>query len=258
MGVVYEALDTQLKRHVAVKVIRPDLMTSPDAIARFRREARTVAALRHPSVVNIYDYGVADDGRTYLVMELLKGRSLREELREQGSLDSKAVLDVLRAISGAVALAHADGLLHRDLKPENIFLARSEHGSIAKILDFGLVKPLNPNSTDTVGHTLPGAAIGTPAYMSPEQRRGETPDETWDLWALAVVAFEMLTGSHPFASSVGSRSEAAFGSSADPSVEAPALSPSARAFFERAFALDSSCRPRSVRQLIEELERALE
>jgi serine/threonine-protein kinase len=128
MGVVYEAFDTQLKRQVAVKVIRPDLMTSPDAVARFRREARTAAGLSHPSVVNVYDFGVADDGRTYLVMELLKGRSLREALRERRRFDPETTLDVLHGVSSAVALAHANGLLHRDLKPENIFLAHSEHG----------------------------------------------------------------------------------------------------------------------------------
>jgi serine/threonine-protein kinase len=255
---VYESFDTQLKRRVAVKVNRPDLMTSPDALARFRREATTAAGLCHPSVVNVHDYGVAADGRTYLVMELLKGRSLREELRERTTLDSETTLTILRSVSAAVALAHARGLLHRDLKPENIFLAESEHGQVAKILDFGLVKPLNPGSSDTVGNTLPGAAIGTPAYMSPEQRRGEMPDETWDVWALAVVAFEMLTGSHPFAFSAESPGTLAVCCSPDPSVEAPALSPSVQALFERAFALDSSRRPMSVHQLIEELEMALQ
>ena len=130
-------------------MIRPDLMASPDALARFRREARTAARLSHPGVVNVYDFGVADDERAYLVMELLKGRSLREELRERGRLDSETALGILRGVSGAVALAHENGLLHRDIKPENIFLARSEHGQVAKILDFGLVKPLNPSATET-------------------------------------------------------------------------------------------------------------
>jgi len=101
-------------------------------------------------------------------MELLKGRSLREELRERGGFDSGTALEVLRGVSGAVALAHENGLVHRDIKPENIFLAQSEHGPVAKILDFGLVKPLNPSATDTVAGTMPGALIGTPAYMSPE------------------------------------------------------------------------------------------
>ena len=133
----------------------------------------------------------------------------------------------------------------------------SAHGQIAKILDFGLVKPLNPGSSDTVGHTLTGAVVGTPAYMSPEQRRGRVPDETWDVWALAVVAFEMLTGTHPFALSADSRSQMAISGSPDGGVEAPVLSPSAQAFFERAFAVDSARRPMSVRQFIEELEIAL-
>jgi hypothetical protein len=258
MGVVYAAFDAELKRQVAVKVIRPDLVASPDAVARFRREARTAAHLSHPSVVNVYDFGVAEDDRAYLVMELLKGRGLREELSERGRLDSETALDVLRAVSGAVALAHENGLLHRDIKPENIFLAQSEHGRVAKILDFGLAKPLNPGATDTVARTIPGALIGTPAYMSPEQLRGEAPAETWDVWALAVVAFEMLTGTHPFACSVGTRGGLVGGGSPVPCVDGSTLTPTTRIFFERAFAVDCSRRPLSVRQFIDEFAAALQ
>jgi hypothetical protein len=257
MGVVYEAFDTRLKRQVAVKVIRPDLMTSPDASARFRREARIAAGLSHPSVVDVYDFGVADDGRTFLVMELLQGRSLREELRERRRLGSETALELLRPVCDAVALAHAHGFLHRDLKPENIFLAQSKHGQMAKILDFGLVKPLNPGATDTVAGTIPGAPMGTPAYMSPEQRRGEAPAETWDLWALAVVTFEMLTGTHPFAFSVDPRSEMVVAWRADQCQQASPLTPSVRAFFDRALAPDCSRRPTSVRQFMDELEKAI-
>jgi hypothetical protein len=270
MGVVYEAFDAELNRQVAVKVIRPDLIGSADAVARFRREARIAARLSHPSVVSVYDFGVADDDRAYLVMELLKGRSLREELRERGSLDSTRALPILRAVSDAVALAHARGLIHRDLKPENIFLARSEQGEVAKILDFGLVRPLNPGATDTVAGTLPGALIGTPAYMSPEQQRGEAPAESWDVWALAVVAFEMLTGTHPFgqvgqAGGLGRVDAAVAGDRRSdlwparvPSPEPVALPATARAFFERALAADGSPRPGSARRLVEELETALQ
>ncbi len=255
MGVVYEAFDSQLKRQVAVKIIRPELMARPDAVARFRREARTAARLRHPSVVDVYDFGVADDGRAFLVMELLKGRSLREELRERGRLDSETALNILRAVSSAVALAHQNGLIHRDLKPENIFLEHAGHGHMAKIVDFGLVKPLTPGATDTVACTMPGALIGTLAYMSPEQLRGEAPSEGWDIWALAVVAFEMLSGTHPFAISGDPRSALAGG--AVPCLDASALTAAARSFFERAFALDSSRRPVSVRHFIDELEAAV-
>jgi len=113
MGVVYEAFDGELKRQVAVKVIRSDLMVSPDAFARFRREARTAARLAHPSVVNVYDFGVADDDRAYLVMELLKGRSLAKSCANGKGLDCETALDVLRGVSGAMALAHENGLLHR-------------------------------------------------------------------------------------------------------------------------------------------------
>ena len=257
MGVVYEAFDTELKRQVAVKVIRPDLMASPDAVARFRREARTAARLSHPSVVNVYDFGIAADDRAYLVMERLEGRSLRDELRTRGKLDSETALNFLRGVCGAVALAHQNGLLHRDIKPENIFLAESEHGQVAKILDFGVVKPLTPGATDTLAHTLPGALVGTPAYMSPEQLRGEAPAVAWDVWALGVVAFEMVTGTHPLACSGDPRSALAGGCSTVPCLDASTLSATSRAFFEHALALDRSQRPRSVRQFFDEFAAAL-
>ena len=258
MGVVYEAFDVELKRQVAVKVIRPELLASADALARFRREARIAARLFHPGVVTVYDFGVADDGRAYLVMELLKGRTLREELRERGRLDPRTVLDILRGVCGAVALAHENGLVHRDLKPENIFLAQSGQRQAAKILDFGLAKPLEPGATVTVARTLPGAVIGTPAYMSPEQLRGDEPAEGWDVWALAVVAFEMLTGAHPFPLSGHPRSALAGGRNPAQSLDAPALAGASRMFFERAFAPDCSRRQASVRQFIDELEAALQ
>jgi serine/threonine-protein kinase len=245
MGVVYEAFDVELKRQVAVKVIRPELLASADALARFRREARTAARLFHPGVVTVYDFGVADDGRAYLVMELLNGRTLREELRERGRLDPRTVLDILRGVCGAVALAHENGLVHRDLKPENIFLAQSGQRQAAKILDFGLAKPLEPGATVTVAPTLPGAVIGTPAYMSPEQLRGDEPAEGWDVWALAVVAFEMLTGAHLFPLSGHPRSALAGGRNRAPSLDVPALAGASRVFFERAFAPDCSRRPAS-------------
>jgi len=258
MGVVYEAFDTELKRQVAVKVIRPDLMSSADAIARFRREARIAARLAHPSVVSVYDFGVADDDRAYLVMERLKGRSLREELRERGRIDPSKTLDILRDISSAVALAHQKGLIHRDVKPENIFLAQSERGEVAKILDFGLVKPLNPGTTDTVAGTLAGSLLGTVAYMSPEQARGETPAESWDVWALAVVAFEMLTGAHPFSPVADQRAALAGGRHPMACLDVSTLPAPARGFFERAFAADCAVRPASVRHLVEELSAALQ
>jgi hypothetical protein len=242
MGVVYEAFDVKLKRPVAVKVIRPELIASADAIARFRREARAAASLSHPSIVSVFDFGVADDDRAYLVMELLRGQSLREALREDGAIEPGRVLAILRNVSSAVALAHENGLVHRDLKPENIFLARCDRGEVATILDFGLVKPIDAGANDTVAETLPGAPVGTPAYMSPEQQRGERPGQEWDVWALTVVAYEMLTGAHPHAAAGQARQ---------------GLSDSVAAFFERALSPDRALRPGSVRQFADDLESAL-
>jgi hypothetical protein len=258
MGVVYEAFDAELKRQVAVKVIRPELFASPDALARFRREARIAARLSHPAVVSVHDFGVAEDGRAYIVMERLKGHTLREEMRERGALDPGIALEILGGVAEALALAHEQGLVHRDLKPENVFIERSGQRVVARVLDFGLAKPLGAGATETVLPTVAGGLLGTPAYMSPEQLRGDSPTEGWDVWALTVVAFEMLAGTHPLASFGHSMIPAAGGAGAVPSMAATALALPAREFFERAFAADSTRRPSSVRQVVEELRAALQ
>jgi hypothetical protein len=256
MGSVYLAFDVELQREVAVKVIRPEWLASPDAVGRFRREARAAALLSHPHVVTVHDFGVADDDRAYLVMERLNGRTLREALRQHGSLAAPLAREILRGVCAAVSLAHHHRLLHRDLKPENIFLARSDEGEIAKVLDFGLVKPLAPSQSDAVTGTATGGLLGTFGYMSPEQLRGEPPAESWDVWALAVVAFEMLTGTHPFALDGDSRGPFA-AARAITLAPAPALAPALRGFFERALAAERALRPRSVHELIAQLDVAL-
>jgi serine/threonine-protein kinase len=256
MGSVYLAFDVELQREVAVKVIRPEWLASPDAAGRFRREARAAALLSHPHVVTVHDFGVADDDRAYLVMERLIGRTLREALREHGSLAAPLACEILRGVCAAVSLAHRHRLLHRDLKPENIFLARSDEREIAKVLDFGLVKPLAPSQSDAVTGTATGGLLGTFGYMSPEQLRGEPPAESWDVWALAVVAFEMLTGTHPFALDGDPRGPFA-AARAITLAPAPALAPALRGFFERALAAERALRPRSVPDLIAQLDVAL-
>jgi serine/threonine-protein kinase len=165
---------------------------------------------------------------------------------------------ILRGVAAAVALAHQRGLLHRDLKPENIFLAQGESGEVAKVLDFGLVRSLAPGATETAAQTVPGAVMGTVAYMSPEQRRGEAPAESWDIWALALVAFEALTGAHPFTSSSGSAAPS-YDRGGDLVLRAGRrpLPAAGVAFFERALSIDPALRPPSVEKLIEELEGAL-
>jgi hypothetical protein len=259
MGSVYQARDTELERHVAVKVIRSGMMAGAEAEARFRREAKAVAGFSHPNVVTVHDFGVSGDNRAYLVMELLSGGTLREELLRWGRLESKRVLEILSGVSAAAAAAHERNLVHRDLKPENIFLARSGQTEVAKILDFGLAKLMTPSGVmESIPGTAPGMLIGTLPYMSPEQMRGDPPAESWDLWALATVAFEMLTGVHPFGTSVDWRSVLIGGCIPPLAAEAPALTPQLREFFERSLAADRSRRPGTARQFIVQFEAALQ
>ncbi len=197
MGTVFEAVDLTLDREVALKVMRPEVALAPDSTARFKREARAAAAFTHPNVVTVHDFGVDGAGIAYLVMERLRGESMREALRRDARWPPARVVQVLTAVASAVDAAHERRLVHRDLKPENVFLARDA----PKILDFGIAKPL-PTLDDTasVAGTAPGLVLGTPRYMSPEQARGGVPSPAWDRWALAVMAYEALTGTLPFPS----------------------------------------------------------
>jgi serine/threonine protein kinase/tetratricopeptide (TPR) repeat protein len=207
MGEVYRALDLQLEREVAVKVLPSRIAQDPEALARFEREAKAVAALSHPHILAIHDYG-ASDGVCYAVMELLEGETLRGRLARSGLAWRKAA-EVGAAVAEALAAAHAKGLVHRDLKPPNIFL--TQDGQV-KVLDFGLVRwqPMGflggpaaelqeqTRSAAAVSETLPGTVMGTVGYMAPEQVRGEPADARSDIFALGCVLHEMLTGRNPF------------------------------------------------------------
>ena len=203
MGAVYRARDVRLDRQVAVKVVRPDLLDDNDARRRFRREAQMVARLQHPGIVAIFDFGTLDSGGAYLVMELVRGEDLRRVLHREGRLEPARAARILTAVCGAIEAAHQEGVLHRDLKPENILLPG---GNVeAKVLDFGVAKlvedrvkspdqPIEPQATLTIAGTI----VGTPAYMSPEQLRAEPPIPRSDIFALGVIAYEMLTGDLPY------------------------------------------------------------
>jgi serine/threonine protein kinase len=192
-----------LERQVAVKLIRPELTVSTDAALRFKQEAKAAAGFTHPNVVTIHDYGVAENQRAYIVMELLRGSTLRQALSQNGRFSAQHALEIFNNVCTAVDAAHRRRLLHRDLKPENIFLTDIEGVETAKILDFGVVKPIAAvdSTTMSIGQTDPGMLVGTLKYMAPEQLRGEKPTESWDIWSLSVVAYEMLAGNHPFAGS---------------------------------------------------------
>jgi len=257
MGTVYEATDTALDRRVAAKLIRDDLVGSPEAAERFRREARAAAGFAHPNVVTVHDFGLSGS-RAFLVMELLEGVSLRQELRHQGRLPAGRTREILRGVCAAVESAHRRQLIHRDLKPENIFLARGESGESAKVLDFGLVKSLSGDFQETAD-TSAGILVGTLRYMSPDQFRGEAPGPAWDLWALGVVAYELLTGQHPFGTGSGPDLHAAvLGGRFTPiAIAFPEAPPGWQEFFARSLALQAENRPRTAQAFFSELDNAL-
>jgi serine/threonine protein kinase len=198
MGEVWRARDTRLDRAVAVKILPEHLVDNPEALRRFEREAKAVAALSHPNILSIFDFG-AERGVSYAVMELLDGGNLRAYLN-RGEPGWRRTAWIGTAVAEGLAAAHAKGIIHRDLKPENIFLTRA--GQI-KILDFGIarvkqaVTPESETRTATAT-TKPGAVIGTISYMSPEQARGQVAEAPSDLFSLGVVLYELLSGQRPF------------------------------------------------------------
>jgi serine/threonine-protein kinase len=197
MGEVWLAEHGLLKRPCAVKFIRPELAANASNAARFTREVQAVTALSHTNTVRVYDYGQADDGSFYFVMEYLDGPTLEELVKSSGPLPAGRVVHLLRQVCGALAEAHAAGLVHRDLKPGNVIVASlGGQKDVAKLLDFGLVHDL-ADTDDRL--TRAGMVLGTPAYMCPEQAAGEkTVDARGDIYSLGAVAFFALTGRPPF------------------------------------------------------------
>jgi len=199
MGEVYRARDTRLDRDVAVKILPEHLAENPEALRRFEREAKAVAALSHPNILAIHDFG-NEQGVSYAVTELLEGATLRERLR-QAALDWREAAQIGIAIAEGLAAAHAKGIIHRDLKPENIFLTTD--GQV-KILDFGIARVKREVSAEAetltwADTTKPGTVMGTIGYMSPEQVRGEAADAPSDVFSFGCVLYEMVSGQRPFA-----------------------------------------------------------
>jgi len=197
MGEVYRARDTRLGREVAIKLIPADFAADPERLQRFEQEARATAALNHPNILSIHDVG-SHEGSPYLIEELLEGETLRDRLRG-GALPCRGAVEIAIEVARGLAAAHAKGILHRDLKPENIFLTAS--GGV-KILDFGLAKLVQQDEgldlTQRPTESAPQAMLGTAAYMSPEQARGQKVDARSDLFSLGVVLYESLSGRSPF------------------------------------------------------------
>ena len=189
MGVVYEARDPRLERHVAIKLLPPDLTRDETAKQRFLQEAKAASALDHPNICTIFEINETDDGQLYLVMAHYEGETLKERI-EKGPLELDDAIDIATQIGQGLAEAHGAGIVHRDIKPANLFVTTS---GVVKILDFGLAK-----LAGTEGVTQTGTTVGTVAYMSPEQARGQEVDHRTDIWSLGVVLYEMLAGTPPF------------------------------------------------------------
>jgi eukaryotic-like serine/threonine-protein kinase len=192
MGVVYEAWDTQVERKVAIKLVRSDTTTDRKFVTRFRRELEITSQLRHPSTIRVFEHGELEDGRPYMVMELLTGESLADRL-ERGHIPEMEALQIARQVAESLSEAHEHGVFHRDLKPDNIFIETVGVSKVVKVLDFGIA-----GGVDATRLTQAGEVFGTPQYMSPEQCNGLPLDHRTDIYSLAIILFEMIEGRPPF------------------------------------------------------------
>lgn len=200
MGSVYRAEEPAMGREVAIKILHPKLKGRSDLVSRFRREARAMSQLSHPHTVRVFMYGELEDGSLYIVMEMLEGRNLNQTVRKEGPLEPRRAIPIVCDACHALQEAHEMGIVHRDLKPENIFVCnQAGMKDYAKLLDFGLAKvteaQMRPGSMIL---TQEGMVFGTPEFMSPEQARGQTLDARSDIYSLACILYEALTGKLPF------------------------------------------------------------
>jgi serine/threonine-protein kinase len=196
MGQVYLVEHVKMGRQSALKVMNPAMVKDADAISRFNREAANASRINHPHVANVYDFGETPDGIIYLAMEFVDGPPLTKLIQDEGPLPPARAATIIRQAADALAVAHDMGIVHRDLKPDNIMIAKSRDGSdVVKVVDFGIAK-----AADNVAQkvTKTGLVVGTPEYMSPEQLAGDKLDGRSDIYSLALVAFNMLTGKLPF------------------------------------------------------------
>ncbi len=255
MGTVWQAQDDRLNRSVAVKLMARRLLMDKTAVDRFEREAKAVARLLSPHIVQIYDYGV--DPQPFMVMELLQGENLSQRLAREGQLPIDEVATLMRQSARGLATAHDAGIVHRDLKPGNLFIVKDRDTEYVKVVDFGIAKAVRRQATLTA-ITTHNQPVGTPQYMSPDQLRAKE-DHRDDVWSLAVIAYKALCGVHPFASDslVTLVQRIMDEPHVRPRDYEPALPPGIDAVFDRAFTKDREGRYQSAPDFADALDALL-
>ena len=253
MGAVYQALQPAMNRMVALKLIRAEMVTKPDAVARFHKEMMVTARVEHPNTIRVYDFG-DDDGQLYLAMEFLAGASLRQVIESTGPLDVARLVRIGKQVANALGAIHAQGVVHRDLKPDNVMLLDSfGERDFVKVLDFGIAKVLD----EQVRLTATGKPIGTPTYMAPEQAMGKDVDPRTDLYALGVMLYHMASGRVPFhAALTGTMLLAHVHETPTPiQTVAPNLPPALAALIMQLLEKDPAARPASAAEVAARLDR---
>ena len=250
MATIYHAMDTQLGREVAVKVLRPEYLRDPDFSSRFRQEAQNAASLSHPNVVTVYDYG-EDPSGPYIVMEYVDGEDLATILRNNGPLPPTQTARIGAAVAKALAAAHARGIVHRDVKPGNVLIGRDGR---VKVVDFGIARAIAEAQM-----TLPGTTLGSVHYFSPEQARGEPATSASDIYSLGIVLYEMLTGKRPWEGDSAAAVALArlSGPIPDPTLARPSTPADLALVVRTALALDPDDRYATATALAEALEATL-
>ncbi|MBV8756367.1 MAG: serine/threonine protein kinase [Deltaproteobacteria bacterium] len=256
MGTVYKAEHTLIGKHAAVKVLHPELCHNEELVNRFFNEAKATTQIKHPGIVEIFDFGYMESGDAFIVMEFLEGASLARRLKQKGKLDEGEAAMLLRGVCNALAAAHGKKIVHRDLKPDNLMLCpdpEAPTGERCKILDFGIAKLTDTGMmAGAANMTKTGSVMGTPTYMSPEQCRGNGQlDERSDLYSLGCIYYEMIAGRPPFDNmSAGELIGAHLFIEPVPPINiAPHISADANALIMELLAKDPAKRPQSAREL---------
>jgi serine/threonine-protein kinase len=252
MGRVYEAKHARLpNKRYAVKVLHGDLSRQPDVVTRFQREAETASTLSHPNVIGVYDVNRTHDGRPYIVCEMLEGEELGDYLERAGKLPVGPAVRIVRQVCHALGDAHAHGIVHRDVKPENVFLTGDPEAPLAKVIDFGISKAAETGAS----LTKTGMVMGTPAYMAPEQARGDKVDKRADIYAVGAILYHALTGRRPFDETdpLATLTAVLVQEPARPCSIVPSLPPALEVVVQRAMAKDPADRYQTLEDLDAEL-----